>query len=153
MLESEVSKIITGYLDAKRLLHFRANSGKWQDARTGSWIQGMEAGTADLFVGYPLNGVIAFGFCEVKSPVGKLRPEQIVFLRRVHKLGCLWVVADELDDVQKWLADNAFHGKTKYVSDVLDEDKRFVSTIQRSGKKPMPISMISQFEMWQRKKL
>ena len=69
---------------------FRANAGKVQDARTGTWIKLLPRGFSDLF-GFKSDGTAIF--IEVKTPVGKLRPEQIKFRDAMLKHPVIYGVA------------------------------------------------------------
>ena len=69
---------------------FRANAGKVQDARTGTWIKLLPRGFSDLF-GFKSDGTAIF--IEVKTPVGKLRPEQIKFRDAVMEYPVIYGVA------------------------------------------------------------
>ena len=69
---------------------WRANAGKVQDARTGTWIKLLPRGFSDLF-GFKSDGTAIF--IEVKTPVGKLRPEQIKFRDAVMEYPVIYGVA------------------------------------------------------------
>jgi len=40
-------------------------------------------------------------YVECKSATGRLRPEQVAFLERAERCGCVVVVARSVDDLQK----------------------------------------------------
>ena len=69
---------------------WRSNAGKLQDARTGTWIKLLPRGFSDLF-GFKSDGTAIF--IEVKTPVGKLRPEQIKFRDAVMEYPVIYGVA------------------------------------------------------------
>ena len=74
---------------------FRANAGKVQDARTGTWIKLLPRGFSDLF-GFKSDGTAIF--IEVKTPVGKLRPEQIKFRDAVMEYPIIYGVARSAEE-------------------------------------------------------
>ena len=74
---------------------FRANAGKVQDARTGTWIKLLPRGFSDLF-GFKSDGTAIF--IEVKTPVGKLRPEQIKFRDAVMEYPVIYGVARSAEE-------------------------------------------------------
>lgn len=69
---------------------WRANAGKIQDARTGTWIKLLPKGYSDTF-GVRKDGKALF--IEVKKPGEKLRPEQINFRDAVLNLPVIYGVA------------------------------------------------------------
>ena len=86
---------------------FRANAGKVQDARTGTWIKLLPRGFSDLF-GFKSDGTAIF--IEVKKPIGKLRPEQMKFRDAVMEYPVIYGVArsaeeavDIVENNQKYL--------------------------------------------------
>ena len=74
---------------------WRANAGKVQDARTGTWIKLLPRGFSDLF-GFKSDGTAIF--IEVKTPVGKLRPEQIKFRDAVMEYPVIYGVARSAEE-------------------------------------------------------
>src|SRR5699024_929124 len=86
---------------------FRANAGKVQDARTGTWIKLLPRGFSDLF-GFKSDGTAIF--IEVKKPIGKLRQEQMKFRDAVMEYPVIYGVArsaeeavDIVENNQKYL--------------------------------------------------
>ena len=69
---------------------WRANAGRIQDARTGTWIKLLPKGFSDTF------GIRSDGkaiFIEIKNDKGKLRPEQIKFRDAVLNFPVIFGVA------------------------------------------------------------
>ena len=113
MREADIQNLIRLHVSERRLgVLFRANVG---EAWTGDSVEhnpdgsitiyrprrlktGLPPGFSDLF------GVAAGGravFIEVKSPTGRLRPEQENFLRQMAKMGAYSGVANSVEDAQK----------------------------------------------------
>ena len=150
MPEHAAQNAIKEFLEYRKCLVIRNNAGKWQDSRTGSWIQGAPLGTPDLAIGVPVGRLFALGWLEIKSATGKLSMEQVSYLRRMHKLGCPWAVVESVDEVEKWLRDLfEYHGNARHADDVLNEDKRFIPTVQKTSKKQrLSMSTLNEFLRW-----
>lgn len=97
MKEGNTSRLIQ--MEASRLGHrlFRNNVGKLQDAN-GQWIAFGVGGVggSDL-IGWTRDG--RFAAIEVKTPTGRVRPEQQSFIDAVIKAGGRAGVARSVDDV------------------------------------------------------
>ena len=52
MTEHELQSAILDYFQWKNIPVLRVNAGKFQNAMTGSWIQGAETGHPDIICGY-----------------------------------------------------------------------------------------------------
>lgn len=150
--ESALLKAITQYLEFQNWPVYRMNSGTFQDARTGSWIRGQGIGTPDLCVGYFDKTVRLWllAWIEVKDK-SRLSDAQISFLRRVHKLGCPWLVARSIDDVERWMRDRESHGAPNDTKDILDDSRKFVPSAMKSKKSKLGADAMLEFEMWSRR--
>lgn len=82
MTETDLQSLIRIAL-SKRGIVLRLNVGTFR-TKDGRWMHsGLPSGTPDLlFIG---QNIVAF--IEVKTPRGKVRPEQEVFMQRVVSLG------------------------------------------------------------------
>lgn len=100
--ENRIQSEIMVELSKRRHKVWRANAGRVQDARTGTWIKLLPRGFSDLF-GFKSDGTAIF--IEVKTPVGKLRPEQIKFRDAVMEYPVIYGVArsaqEAIDIVEK----------------------------------------------------
>ena len=77
---------------------FRVNVGKVK-MQNGRWFEtGVPKGFSDLF-GFRPDGRIFF--IEVKNEVGKLRPEQKIFIEQMKKRGALAGVARNIEDAME----------------------------------------------------
>ena len=77
---------------------FRVNVGKVK-MQNGRWFEtGVPKGFPDLF-GFRPDGRIFF--IEVKNEVGKLRPEQKIFIEQMRKRGALAGVARSVEDAME----------------------------------------------------
>lgn len=112
MTEHELQNAILDYLKAIRCYPMRINSGKLQNALTGSWVQLAPPGTPDCITSLP-DG--SWGCIEVKSKTGTLSSDQITTLRNIASKGLKWLVADDIDDLVKWLANPEYHGKERHI--------------------------------------
>ncbi len=75
---------------------FRNNVGKLPDPRTGRWVTfGLAPGAPDIIC--IVRGGRFIGI-EVKTPTGKLRPDQEAFRDMLQSLGATYVVARSVDD-------------------------------------------------------
>lgn len=75
---------------------FRANAGKIKSATTGTWIKLLPKGFSDTF-GFRGNDGKAI-FIEVKTPTGKLRPEQVKFRDAMLKNEVIYGVARSAEE-------------------------------------------------------
>jgi hypothetical protein len=93
---------------------------------TGTWIQGCPKGTPDYVIAIPKDGYFLFAYLEIKSSVGTLKPDQIAFLRTVHK-SIPWCVVNDSKQLDQWLEKPwEYHGEYRLVKDVLDPTKKFI---------------------------
>ena len=153
MLEHQLQNEIIAELKVRQIPVFRQNSGKFQDARTGTWIQGQERGCADIICGYKMQDFMLLGFIEVKSSTGKLSDDQIRFFRTIIKQRCEWLIASDVMDLDRWLKDRTYHGDTKFVTAILDEDRKFIPTqIRKTAKQKMSFATMREFNTWSAKK-
>ncbi len=153
MKESPVQQSIKQFLEWEKCIVLRLNSGIVQDARSMAWIHLQPSGTPDLLVGIPKDGYHIFGWIETKrSSGGKLRDDQIRTLRDINKRGTPWLVADSLEDAQKWLKDWTYHGDTKYTRFIYDESLKFIPTQVRRKKAKMTMATLHEFNRWAEKK-
>lgn len=147
MSEHDLQNAILELLKFKQCYPIRTNSGKIQNMQTGSWVQLCERGTPDIITSLPSG---AWGCIEVKSTTGSLSPEQITTLRHIDKLGLHWLVADSLDDVERWLADPGYHGKDKHVKRV--REGFAWSAVPKTKKSKLTANQFYEWEKYQRGK-
>jgi len=93
---------------------FRNNTGAYKDPRSGRLVRyGLHTGSADL-IGWQSVVITPamvgqrfarFVSIEVKTPTGRLSPEQSTWQAAVQKAGGIAVVARSVDDVKFLLAD------------------------------------------------
>lgn len=85
MTEQDIMNSIRIKLSEMGFTVFRANVGKFKLA-DGRWFDvGLPAGFSDLFA--VKDGKIYF--VEVKKPGGKVRPEQVNFIKQMQQKGCV----------------------------------------------------------------
>jgi hypothetical protein len=98
LLESEVQKLITDYLDLKRVYWARINVGGL--VRKGTWTKsGATKGVSDLVIIY-LGTVI---WCEVKRLGKKQNADQVKFEQNVKANGGTYLLAYSVNDVRACL--------------------------------------------------
>jgi hypothetical protein len=147
MSEHDLQNAIIQWLTVQGLYALRVNSGKIQNALTGSWVQLAEHGHPDIVCSTPDKSI---GFIEVKSPTGALSMDQITYLRTIASKGLKWLVADDLDDLDKWLHDSSYHGKDRHIKRL---DTAFAySKVPVSKKKPITSNQFLEFELFSRDK-
>ena len=78
---------------------YRSNAGRIKNAQTGTWVNLMPAGFADVFGFRKSDG--KFIAIEVKNAKGKLRPEQVKFAEFAGSQPILYGVARSVDDAIK----------------------------------------------------
>jgi len=151
MKESDIQRAIIDYLHLVGCYAIKIQSGAAINAMTGTFIQMAEKGTPDLIVSRkPFirddRKCFEIGFVEVKTPVGRLSDAQIYRLRDLHKRGHSWCVATSIDDIKRWLDDVTYHGPTKLVDKVFDEDNKFVFKPTRGNK--LSMSAFNEYTRW-----
>lgn len=100
LTEKDIQKLILDWLAARRIFHYRNNSGAFRDERNHLYRFGA-TGSPDIVC------VIAGVFVgiEVKGPRGKLSDDQMAFGTALVKAGGKYIVAKSLDDVIKEIQD------------------------------------------------
>jgi hypothetical protein len=102
-IQIEVSKL-GGRVFRNNVGTFRGSDGSYN--RTGLCI-----GSSDLIGWFPRpgfygdDGSAVFLAIEVKTPTGKVRPEQIQFINTVNKSGGIAFIARSVEDVRRNLCD------------------------------------------------
>jgi hypothetical protein len=98
--EKDVLKQVIQYLKLKKLKVFRMNSGSFplirKDGSSG-FARGHEKGTADVLAFTPTGSTL---WVEVKSPTGKVSPEQAAFGKEMEHMGHIYIVARSIEDLQ-----------------------------------------------------
>ena len=99
--ESQVLKACLAYLNVRGIEAFRMNTGMAMLPGRGGKLQPVRFGKKGLpdICGYMNDGRALFVEC--KSTIGRLRPEQVAFLERAERAGCVVVVARSIEDLQK----------------------------------------------------
>lgn len=145
MLEKQIQDSVLAVFHAEGLYAQRINSGTVQNAMTGSWVKLADRGHSDIVACDKQNRIV---FLEIKSPVGKLSPEQILFLRTQHKHGRRWAVIDCYEDAVQFLVDETFHGKQKHLIEVLDESRKYIPPKVSRKSAKMTMGDVLDFTMW-----
>lgn len=94
MSERDTQAAIIDYLRAKRIFHYRNNTGAYK-AEHGSFVRFGTVGSPDIIC--VING--QFIGIEVKSLKGKQNPDQIQFQKSVEKAGGRYILARSVDDI------------------------------------------------------
>ena len=98
MTELDVQNLIRCGVSDIALI-FRANVGQGFTMDGRKFSTGLPKGFSDLF-GFRISDGKAF-FIEVKSPTGKIRPEQQNFIDRMRQNGALAGIARSVEDARK----------------------------------------------------
>ena len=103
MTEHDLQNLIRLTLSKQGWCVFRANVGKFQ-MKDGRWFDtGLPKGFSDLFA--VKDGKIVF--LEVKTPTGKVRPEQVNFIQQTRKkYGCKAGIVRSVNDALKLAEEN-----------------------------------------------
>lgn len=107
MTESDIQNAIRLKLSKANHVNFRVNVGKVRMGDGRYFDTGLPKGFSDLFgvktvtitpemVGQKIGQAV---FLEVKTPTGKVRPEQVLFLENMKKRGCVAEVIRGVDDL------------------------------------------------------
>lgn len=94
ILEKDIQFSILQYLTLKKVFHWRNNSGAFKTERDGFMRFGA-VGSPDIFAVHKGS----FYGIEVKTPIGKLSPNQIEFGGAFEKAGGIYLVARKVEDV------------------------------------------------------
>ena len=101
--ETDIMNEIRLALSAAGHINFRANVGKVKMA-DGRWLStGLPDGFSDLF-GFRKTDAKIF-FIEVKTPTGKLRKDQELFLTAMNQRGAIVGVARSTEDALRIVGD------------------------------------------------
>lgn len=92
--EKETQKAILQYLEAKRIFHYRNNSGATKTEH-GSFLRYGYPGSPDIIA--VVKGT--YIGIEVKDIKGKLSPSQIAFQKELEKAGGIYIVARDIDTI------------------------------------------------------
>lgn len=97
--ESDIQRTILDWLAAKRIFHYRQNTGAFKDARGGFYRFGT-LGAPDIVavIGGTYIGI------EVKAPRGAQSHDQREFEGRLRMAGGVYVLARSVEDVEQTLA-------------------------------------------------
>jgi hypothetical protein len=146
-LEHPNQKSVVEYLQLSGHIVTHVWCGRAQNALTGSWIHGASPGTSDLIT-HTKDGAVLY--IEMKSSKGIPNPEQIKFLREVHRLGLRWVIAQGIDDVKKALEDKDYHGLERCTKHILDTTKKFIPTQTKTKGRntKMSFATMTEFDCW-----
>lgn len=94
--EKETQKAVLEYLSAKRIFHWRNNTGAMKTA-SGGFIRFGAVGSPDIFAVH--NGIV-YGL-EIKDLKGKLSADQVSFGLDLRKAGGVYEVIRSIDEVIK----------------------------------------------------
>lgn len=147
MSEHEIQNLIKQSLEWQGHWVLRVNSGKVQNALTGSWLILAPSGTCDLVTHDIKSNTLVF--LEVKTPTGVISTEQIQFLREQHKRGRRWAIVTSIAEAEQAVRDASYHGQPEFVAKVLDESKRFIpSQVKKTKKQRMSMGTLHEFNRW-----
>lgn len=101
MLEKQIQKQITDYLEWKHYFWWRNNSGAMLSEYKGKtrFMRFGQSGSPDLFI--VINGKIIG--CEVKNEKGKQTDNQKEWQERFEKAGGIYLLTRSLDEIQNYL--------------------------------------------------
>lgn len=100
--EQNLQKKVLEYLRHLGVFCWKNNTtGIWNASR-GTYIPNPAKGAPDI---YAIHCGRLYGF-EVKSPTGKVSPEQTTFGMCMTRAGAVWEVVRSLDDVKKYFPDD-----------------------------------------------
>lgn len=99
--EHEIQRAILDYLSARRVFHWRNNTGAMAKEYGGKryFMRFGAKGSPDIFA---LKDGKLYGL-EVKSATGKPNPDQLLFGENMTKNGAVYAIVRSLDDVAKLL--------------------------------------------------
>ena len=95
--EGEVVKSLLEYLTAKGHTVWRNNAGAVR--RRGRMVRFGLVGGPDILGHTRHNGIALY--VEAKAKGGKRSPEQMQFAEKANQSGCIYVLAESIDDLQK----------------------------------------------------
>jgi hypothetical protein len=104
--EASTQKAILEYLTVSGIFAFRLNTGSMKIDGRYFQAHSIGKGAADILA-FPFGPAAVFGqssctlWIEVKSPTGKLSPEQKTFRDTVERIGHWYLMARSVDDVIK----------------------------------------------------
>ena len=94
--ESIIQNNIILELGKRGYLAFRNDTGGYKDQKSGRWIlYGLCKGSSDIVAVAPGGRAV---FIEVKTATGRIRPEQVQFIKAVRAVGALAGVARSVED-------------------------------------------------------
>lgn len=103
MTEGDIMRSVMLALSEDGHFVVRVNVGKFKMA-DGRWFDtGLPTGFSDL-AGHRAGDARAF-YIEIKTPTGRVRPEQAAFLEAMRKRGAIAGVARSVQDAKKLLAE------------------------------------------------
>lgn len=92
--EKETQAAILGYLEARRIFHYRQNSGAYK-TQAGGFVRYGSPGAPDIVCVFN-GGYIGI---EVKDKKGKMNENQEAFAKALTDAGGVYLVARSIDDV------------------------------------------------------
>lgn len=105
MTEAEASKRIQLAAPSVGCRLFRNTTGRLRDNRGKMIAFGLAKGSSDLIGWYQHGAVAVFLAVEVKSAIGRLRPEQQQFLEVVNQSGGIGILARSVHDFTAAIAE------------------------------------------------
>ena len=107
MLEKDVQRACIDYLDTKRVMYLRLNSGDvFRPGAVGKMykVKGCPKGTSDLLILHHTREHLGCShprpiFAEFKRPSAKQTEEQAIFERDVESLGYEYYIIRDLDEL------------------------------------------------------
>lgn len=94
--ESIIQNNIILELGKRGYLAFRNDTGAYKDQKSGRFVHyGLCKGSSDIVAVSPDGRAV---FIEVKTPTGRVRPEQVQFIAAVRRNGAYAGIARSVDD-------------------------------------------------------
>ena len=126
----------------------RMNSGLAVNYYTNNFMAQAEKGHSDLVACDKQNRL---SLIEVKTPTGVLSDDQVRFLREQHNKHRRWAVCTSYEDAMRFLDDENYHGADKYVLQVTDESRKYISPKAHSKKSKASMADVNAFMAWDEK--
>lgn len=147
-MEKQIQDAIVELFRYHGLYIQRINSGLATNYYTGNFMAQAEKGHSDLVACDKQNRL---ALIEVKTPTGVLSEDQIRFLREQHKKNRRWAVCTSYEDAVRFLDDDNYHGADKFVIQVTDESRKYVSLKAHTKKAKASMADVNAFLSWDEK--
>lgn len=108
MLEKVIKgKILNWLLHQPGVFAFVCPTTGIYDAKRGFWRTSSKRGVPDILICYkdPKTGFGRFIGIEVKTPTGRMRPDQLAFKEALELAGGIFILARSLEEAQTYFRD------------------------------------------------